>query len=293
LIPAPSLPLDFFSNLSIVATSPSPVSVPVNDAQRMLAELEASKRFAPSDTLAVQPVKEYDLETFRAEMAAMSPTSPSMSHTEVKHTNDRWVSQAEELEAFRATITADPPMSPSSSYTEATPVDDKWVSQAEELAAFRAKITADSPTSPPINHTEAKHVNGNGGTQTEKGSERSASDIEAFNSIPLREQELALRLEKAGVQNWEALQGWTQYLFSDGPNGHVARRQQQEASTSQALTKTEKKGDRSLQEEVKNCAAKENTILSCRLIVTNIAASAGKEEIGRLFARFESERQQM
>ena len=93
-----------------------------------------------------------------------------------------------------------------------------------------------------------------------------------------------LQLESAGC-DWERVRGWTTYLFSGGPTGHAAVRHR-----NQLIEEAAKELDtiitEVLDEELAYCAKKEKTVLPCRLIVTNIAASADVEELALLFWEF-------
>jgi hypothetical protein len=94
----------------------------------------------------------------------------------------------------------------------------------------------------------------------------------------------ALQLEKTGIK-WETAQGWTTYLFSAGPSGHVAIHEKhqliQEAETElDALIK------QVLDEEAENWANEEKNRLPCRILLSNIAASADAEDIALFLSEF-------
>ncbi|KAJ4301058.1 hypothetical protein N0V90_003148 [Kalmusia sp. IMI 367209] len=95
---------------------------------------------------------------------------------------------------------------------------------------------------------------------------------------------IPLQLESAGC-DWEKVKGWTTYLFSGGSTGHSAVRHR-----NQIIDEAAKELDaiitKVLNEESAYCANEEKTMLPYRLIVTNIAASAGTDELAWLFYDF-------
>ncbi|KAF1953829.1 hypothetical protein CC80DRAFT_595399 [Byssothecium circinans] len=98
---------------------------------------------------------------------------------------------------------------------------------------------------------------------------------------------IALRLEQAAIQ-WDKVQGWTEYLFSDGPNGHVAQREE-DIFMQNAFAQLEELKQKNLEDEAIQLATEEQACLPRRLVVTNIAADADEEELEELFKDFKWE----
>jgi hypothetical protein len=95
---------------------------------------------------------------------------------------------------------------------------------------------------------------------------------------------IALQLERAGT-DWDNVRRQTEYLFSKGPNGYRAVAEK-EAFVEKALSDLNTIIDQSLKEESLYRAAEEEASISCRLIVTNLAADAGEEEVAYVFHEY-------
>ncbi|KAF2441198.1 hypothetical protein P171DRAFT_91693 [Karstenula rhodostoma CBS 690.94] len=94
----------------------------------------------------------------------------------------------------------------------------------------------------------------------------------------------ALQLEKTGIK-WELAQGWTTYLFSVGSRGHVAVRQKYQF-VEEAKTELDILIKQVLDEEAAYWANQEKNTLPCRLLLSNIAASADSEEVASFLSEF-------
>jgi hypothetical protein len=93
---------------------------------------------------------------------------------------------------------------------------------------------------------------------------------------------IALQLERAGIP-WEEAQGWTTYLFSEGLDGHKARRAKDEI-VAQAAWDLDQLIEYVLLEEKQYLAIDNEVRRPCRLIVSNIAAGACVEDLKDLFS---------
>lgn len=95
---------------------------------------------------------------------------------------------------------------------------------------------------------------------------------------------VALRLESAGSK-WEDVQGWSKYLFSDGPDGHEAQEQKEEM-----IKRENEKLDiiikHVLEEELRHREVEDKQRLPCRLIVSNLAADTDEEAVRTFFGGF-------
>lgn len=92
---------------------------------------------------------------------------------------------------------------------------------------------------------------------------------------------LACYLERAGT-DWHKVMGWTEYLFSDGPNGYKAIAER-DAEIKTALQELDELAKYTLAEEAKHNAIEEETIAPCRLIAANLAADVDKEAIAEYY----------
>jgi hypothetical protein len=92
---------------------------------------------------------------------------------------------------------------------------------------------------------------------------------------------IAIQLEVAGCE-WEKAQGWTTLLFSSGLDGYRARREK-DRIVKQAEEELAVIIQHTLQEEELYLSLGNNTRLPHRLIVSNIAADAGEEDLKEFF----------
>ncbi|KAF2684698.1 hypothetical protein K458DRAFT_403684 [Lentithecium fluviatile CBS 122367] len=95
---------------------------------------------------------------------------------------------------------------------------------------------------------------------------------------------IALQLERAGTE-WNMVQEWTEYLFSEGPNGHKEVTEKTRL-IEKAVTDLDAVIEQTLKDEIVYRAAEEQAAVPCRLIVTNLAADADEDEIAYLFREF-------
>lgn len=106
---------------------------------------------------------------------------------------------------------------------------------------------------------------------------------EEINRVTPRK--IALYLENSGCE-WEKVAAWIQYLFGSGANSDKAQKEQDEY-----IRKTEEDLNKlieyTLAEEREFQATRDKELLPCRIVVTNIAADAGKEELALIFNKFE------
>lgn len=95
---------------------------------------------------------------------------------------------------------------------------------------------------------------------------------------------IVLQLERAGAE-WNKVQGWTEYLFSEGPNGHkeVAEKTR---LIENAVADLDAVIEQTLKDEIVYRTTEEQAAVPCRLIVTNLAADADEDEIAYLFHEF-------
>lgn len=106
----------------------------------------------------------------------------------------------------------------------------------------------------------------------------------AQTPLDVSHHELALELEKIGV-NLEALQDRSAYLFSKGPSGHNAVHEKYEF-VRDATQELDALIEQTLKEESAYLKKKEQELIPCRLIVSNIAADADEEELALVFFEF-------
>lgn len=92
---------------------------------------------------------------------------------------------------------------------------------------------------------------------------------------------VALQFELAGLE-WDKTRGWTTYLFSNGLDGHKAC-QEKEAIVQQATKELEMVIQQAMEEEMRYMSMDNKTRLSRRLVVSNIAAGAGEEDLREFF----------
>ena len=95
---------------------------------------------------------------------------------------------------------------------------------------------------------------------------------------------IAIQLENTGFK-WEEAQGWTTYLFSNGLDGYKAR-QEKDRILQQATEELDEIIQQVSQEEGRYLSTENRARLPCRLIVSNIAADAGEEELKEFFYPF-------
>jgi hypothetical protein len=95
---------------------------------------------------------------------------------------------------------------------------------------------------------------------------------------------MAIHLETAD-SSWEKALGWTTYLFSSGLNGYKAC-QEKDRIVSQANEELENIIQQVLEEETVHQTVENKARLPRRLIVSNIAADAGEEDLREFFYSF-------
>jgi hypothetical protein len=95
---------------------------------------------------------------------------------------------------------------------------------------------------------------------------------------------VALHLESVGA-SWDQARGWTEYLFSQGPNGYRSVAEK-DAQIEKAAAQLKTIIKHTLKEEAKHLAAEEKASIACRLIVTNLAADADEKALVHLFREY-------
>lgn len=94
----------------------------------------------------------------------------------------------------------------------------------------------------------------------------------------------ALQLEKTGVK-WDLAQSWTTYLFSGGSRGHLAMHEKHKL-VEEAETELDAIIKQSLEEDAVYRKSQEKKIFPCRLLLSNIAAGAGTDDVAWFLSDF-------
>lgn len=92
---------------------------------------------------------------------------------------------------------------------------------------------------------------------------------------------IALLLERAGC-DWATIFGWSKYLFSDGLDSFQAQ-QDKEAYMKKVEHDLKKLVEQTVQAERKHHEVDNKRMLPYRVVVTNISADAGEQELAGVF----------
>jgi hypothetical protein len=95
---------------------------------------------------------------------------------------------------------------------------------------------------------------------------------------------IALQLERIGT-SWNRVKGWTEYLFSQGPNSYEAVAEK-DVIVERVFLSLNKVIEQTLANEAGYRAIEEKAGLSSRLIATNLAADVDETELSHLFREF-------
>jgi len=98
---------------------------------------------------------------------------------------------------------------------------------------------------------------------------------------PVIVRAIALIMESADC-GWEIAKGWTTYLYSSGLHGHSAHLAKK-ATVTQAREEVAKIAQGMIAAELEDPREEAKERLSCRLLVSNLAADAEEDDIREFF----------